>query len=306
MNCDTITKQLSLMLYGELTFDEEEHIHQHLETCAPCQSEYRKVRELHNSINSVQEDVPPALLQDCRRNLRIGVAALSQSGTARKPGLFDSLRAWLPTWGLDWKAAGALGLLAIGFLGGRVLPSGSLRGVGLLGQPEPSVTRVRYVQPADDGRVQIVVEEVRQRVLSGNVDDGRIRSLLVAASREANDPGVRVETMSLLKSQTESIEVRRALLAALRNDTNPGVRLKALEALRETQPDSDTRRVLTEVLLTDDNPGIRTQAIDLLTQRRERSMVGVCQELMDRESNDYVRSKCQRALLDMKASVETF
>jgi HEAT repeat protein len=154
--------------------------------------------------------------------------------------------------------------------------------------------------------VQIVVEEVRQRVLSGSVDDGRIRNLLLAASREANDPGVRVETMSLLKSQMDSTDVRRALLAALRNDTNPGVRLKALEALRNTEPDNDTRRVLSEVLLTDDNPGVRTQAIDLLVQTHERSTVGVCQELMTRESNDYVRLKCQRALTDMKASVETF
>jgi hypothetical protein len=64
--------------------------------------------------------------------------------------------------------------------------------------------------------------------------------------------------------------------------------------------------VLAQVLLTDENPGIRTQAIDLLTQRREPAMVGVLQELMAREDNNYVRLKCQRALSEMNASVETF
>ena len=39
MNCDTAAKQLPLMLYGELTFDEEELLQQHLESCGSCRSE---------------------------------------------------------------------------------------------------------------------------------------------------------------------------------------------------------------------------------------------------------------------------
>jgi hypothetical protein len=66
------------------------------------------------------------------------------------------------------------------------------------------------------------------------------------------------------------------------------------------------RRVLAEVLLKDDNPGLRTQAIELLTQSHDREMVGVLQELMGREDNDYIRLRTQRALREMKASVETF
>ena len=42
-------------------------------------------------------------------------------------------------------------------------------------------------------------------------------------------------------------------------------------------------------------PGVRTQAVDLLTQKREPELVGVLQELMTRENNNYVRMKCQRA-----------
>jgi hypothetical protein len=197
--------------------------------------------------------------------------------------------------------------VALAFTAGRLEPTES--GGAVVRQArdsEPMASRVRYVQPEDSGRVQIVLEEVRQRVLHGGVDDDRIRTLLVSAAREANDPGVRVETMDLLKSQSTSSEVRRALLGALQYDRNAGVRLKAIEALRNSADDPETRRVLARVLLLDENPGIRTQAIDLLTKRREPSLVGVYQEAAAREQNTYVRMKCQRALSEMNASVETF
>ena len=159
---------------------------------------------------------------------------------------------------------------------------------------------------ANSGQVQIVLEETRQRVLSGDIEDDAIRTLLLRAARESSDPGVRVETMDLLKGQPQSADVKRALLHALRTDTNAGVRLKALEALRPSAEDSETRQALAEVLLKDENPGVRTQAIDLLTSKREPELVGVLQEIMTRENNNYVRMKCQRALNEMNASAETF
>ena len=296
MTCDIVTRQLSLMFYGELSFDEEEAIHQHLEGCAGCQSEFKRVRDLHSRIDTLEPELPPQLLQDNRRALRIGIAALHES--AAKPSHF-------PWFGYAWKTAAAVALLLVGFAGGRLRITESGFPKMALNE-EPVASRVRYVQPDASGRVQIVVEEVRQRVLQGSLTDNRIRALLVSAAREANDPGVRVDTMDLLKGSAESADVRRALLAALQHDTNPGVRLKALEALRPSAQEAETRRVLAEVLLSDENPGIRTQAIDLLTQRREPAMVGVLQELISREDNNYVRLKCQRALSEMNASVETF
>jgi hypothetical protein len=303
MNCDAVTKQLPLMLYGDLSFDDEERIHAHLADCQACRAELEVVRKLHSGLDTAEPSLPPQLLQDNRRHLRVTLAALQDAGLAPRRARFQFLRS---LWRIRpaWQAAAAALLLVAGFAGGRYypgVPSGAPR------EPEqPLTSRVRYVQPEDSGRVQIVLEEVRQRVLRGGLDDDRIRALLVSAAREANDPGVRVETMDLLKGQSESSEVRGALLSALQFDKNPGVRLKAIEALRNSPEDVETRRVLSRVLLTDDNPGIRTQAIDLLTQRREPALVGVFQELIAREPNNYVRMKCQRALSEMNASVETF
>jgi len=307
MNCDTVVSQLPLMLYGELSFDEEEALQQHLDVCASCTGELARLRRLHHELNVLEPDVPAQLLQDSRRSLRVTVSALQDAGLFRKKqswaaGLLIPLRQW----GAGWKAAGATALLITGFFSGRMFPKSSYEGRLSVSGSEPVASRVRFVQPEASGRVQIVLEEVRQRVLEGGVNDDGIRGILLSAAREANDPGVRVETMDLLKDQSASSEVRSALLSALQHDGNPGVRLKALEALKMTAHDADTRRVLTHVLLTDQNPGIRTQAIDLLVQQHEPEIVGILQELVSREDNDYVRLKCQKALREMNASVETF
>ncbi|MBC8166494.1 MAG: HEAT repeat domain-containing protein [Bryobacteraceae bacterium] len=311
MTCDVVVKQLSLMLYGELTFDEEEAVHQHLEDCRQCGSELARTRRLHRQIESREYEPSTALLQDSRRTLRVSTAALREAGLPpNRAFAFGGLLSgqWLSGQWLSGflKPVAAVALVAMGFFGGRMVPAGMEANRIAARSGDPVSSRVRFVQPDDSGRVQIVVEETRQRVLEGGLNESHIRGLLLSATREANDPGVRVETMDLLKPQSASIEVRRALLAALVHDTNPGVRLKALEGLRGSASDVETRRVLSQVLLSDQNPGVRTQAIDLLTRDREPAMVGVLQELISREDNNYVRLKCQKVLREMNASVESF
>jgi hypothetical protein len=290
-------------MYGELSFEDEEAVHQHLDLCAVCRSEFDKTKAIHQAVDSAESEVPAELLQNCRRNLRITVSSLDNSSRTPNTSVFAQFREMVAIrWAGAWKPVAALSLVGIGFLGGQIAPRQARMAAG----PDPVISRVRYVQPDSSGNVRLVVDEVRQRVLSGTPDDARIRNLLLTAAREASDPGVRVETMDLLKSQSQSDEVRDALLNALQTDTNAGVRLKALDALRSSAQQDETRRVLAQVLLTDENPGIRTQVIDILVQRRERDMVGVLQEVMSREDNNYVRLKCQKVLHEMNASAETF
>ena len=103
-----------------------------------------------------------------------------------------------------------------------------------------------------------------------------------------------------------SAEVRSALLEALTADPNPGVRLKALEGLRGLTGDSEVRKTLAHVLLKDTNPGVRIQVIDLLIAHKDASTVGVLQNLVRSEDNNYVRMRCKNALQEMNASVGTF
>ena len=307
MTCQEAKDNLPLLLYGELTFDEEEKVEGHLERCVECQAAMQRQRALHEAFDTLELHPTVDLLAQNRMQLRKRVAATSARTT-----FWERLRQGftihvhpIPA---GMQPVGALALIAMGFFGARMLPTSSLGGnVNVAGvDSRPMTSRVRYVEPEQSGKVQIVVEETRQRVLSGKVDDQSIQNLLLAAAQDPQDPGLRVESVDLLKSRPESAEVRNALLGALQHDTNPGVRLKALDGLRGSAADPQVRQVLAQILLTDDNPGVRTQAIDLLIQHKSERMVGVLQELMRKEDNGYVRLRCEKALKEMNASVETY
>ncbi len=165
---------------------------------------------------------------------------------------------------------------------------------------------MRYIEPGQSNRVQLVIEETRQRQVDGPITEDRIRRLLLDAAKDPADAGVRVESMDLLQSEGDAADIRNTMLYALEHDPNAGVRLKALDGLRRFAMDAPTRETLSHVLLTDENPGVRTGAIDMLVEHKEDQMVGVLQELLHREDNGYVRQSCERALHDLNASVETY
>jgi len=119
-------------------------------------------------------------------------------------------------------------------------------------------------------------------------------------------PVHRVESMEILKDHAGSADVRRALLDAVTHDDNAGVRMMALEGLKRFSAEPDVQKTLTQVLLRDENPALRIQAIDLLNAHQDDSMVGVLQNVVQKENNGYVRSRCEQMLKEMNASIGTF
>lgn len=313
MKCEQTVEQLPLYLYSELTFDEEEAVEQHLDGCANCRQALEREKSLHAMLDDASVEVPAGVLVASRQ--RLSAALSSQAPAAGWWSRFaGSLR-----FETMWKPVGALAMLAIGFYGGRAVTTGGARGFAEGNGTNPAaVSRVRYVEPDAQGNVQIVFDETRQRILRGRLDDEPVRRMLLTAAREANDPGLRAETVNILGQRSQQgAEIRQALLAALENDANAGVRLKALEGLKAYAGDLETRRVLVRVLAEDDNPGVRTRVIDMLTREEagggvsrgrqfDAQMVGTLQELVRREPNNYVRQRCEKALRDVNASAEIF
>lgn len=307
MTCEDARKALPLFLYGELSFDDEERVEAHLENCGTCRGEFAQQKGLHRALDAMELEPPPDLLFKSREELRRRVGAAGPPRESFWERLKHGFTIHVHPIPAGLQPIGAAALIAMGFFGARMLPTSTgERTFNSAGLMAPVTSRVRYVEPASSGKVQIVVEETRQRMMSGSVDDQNIQKLLLAAARDPQDPGLRVESVGLLQSRPESAEVRNALLYALQHDTNPGVRLKALDGLKSSAADTQVRQVLTQVLLHDENPGVRTQAIDLLIQHKEDRMVGVLQELMRKEDNGYVRLRCEKALHEMNASVETY
>ena len=307
MKCEEAQEKMPLLAYGELSFGEEERLETHIDECVECREALARQKALFAAIDGAQMVPSTELLDQCRAELRGRLAHIEPEHA----GFWGRLREgfsihfhFAPGWA---QVTGAVAMLLLGFVAARVTPGsmlGPFRAAGVTA--EPVTSRVRYVEPVASGRVQIVVDETRQRVLSGSLEDQAIQRLLLTAAKDPSDAGLRVESVDLLKNRPQSAEVRTALLYALEHDPNAGVRLKALDGLKEFASDPETRQTLTQVLLKDDNPGVRTQVIDLLIQHQSEAMVGVLQELMNKEDNDYIRMRCQKALNEMNASVETY
>jgi anti-sigma factor RsiW len=315
MTCEETRKNLPLFLYGELSFDEEELVESHMDECPACRTALAREKAMFRALDEAETVPAPRQLEESRAELRRRLSLAGRMATSSAPMVgsnwWDKVREgftirfhFAP--GIA-QVAGAAAMLALGFLTARVAPNsflGNWHSAGVLG--DPATSRVRYVEPLGSGRVQVVIDETHQRVFSGHVDDQAIQRLLLTAAKDQSDAGLRVESVDLLKNNSQSAEIRTALVYALEHDTNAGVRLKALDGLKQFAEDPDTRQALTQVLLKDDNPGVRTQVIDLLVQRHTDAMVGVLQELLEKEDNGYIRMRCQKVLQDMNASVETY
>ena len=196
MSCESVTKALSLFLYGELSFEEEEAVHRHLDGCEDCRQALARERALHNALDETALHPPADLLAECRGDLRRN---LGREPARRRNWL---VRAW------DWtgqpvspsflKPAGALALLMLGFFAGRLL------------QPAPGATPAQTVY----------------------VEDAATRRLLFDAAGAVNDPTLRLDSVAILGTRAGSPEISRMLVRTVRSDPNPVVRLKAIDGLK--------------------------------------------------------------------------
>jgi hypothetical protein len=308
-NCEWVRNYLPLFLYNELSFEEEEAVQTHLGVCAECSAALETERVMHAALDTGDAPLPVGLLNSCREQFASQLAV----ERAQPSSFLSRLRDWFAPAHL-LRPVAAMALIAIGFFGGRALPKQDSTPANFVASvAEPIATRVRRVEPSGEGRFQLVLEETRQRVVSGAPDDGDIRELLISAASDPSDAGLRGNTLEILSSAVAPCdETRQAFLQALETDPNDGVRLRALQGLKPVARQADVRRVLARVLLKDPNAGIRSQIIDMLTDSlspgmgRENDMIGVFQDLMGREQNHYIRMRAQRQLQQVKASTEVY
>jgi hypothetical protein len=288
--------RIPLRFYGELPPEEEARLEEHLRECAACGREMGRQRQLAAALDRRCLEPPPELLPECRADL---MAAIESGVGKSKWALF--VEAMTAAW--FRRPLAAMALVALGFFAARF--SGSNPGGPAASPADQAYSTVRSVRADDPNRVEISLDETRRRTVTGRVDDPNIQRLLLSAAHE-DDPAVRVVSMDLLKGRAGVSEVRDELLDALAHDSNAGVRQKALEGLTPMAGDPAVRRTLQRTLMGDDNQAVRMQAVDLLVAHPDDSMVGPMQEMIQREGNDYIRLRVEKALKDMNASIGTF
>ena len=311
-NCEDARGQFALLLYGELSFDEEERTESHLDGCEECHVALKRQKALHDALDGVALTPSPLLLNRCREDL---TQSLAHEKSASGWGA-SGMHSWWQqmTGGLKiqfLRPMTVMALLAVGFFAAKVIPGLSFAGsVASMGLGDFGGAQVRNVATEPDGRLRIVVDETRERTISGSREDRQIRDLLMAAAKEGADPGLRAQTVTILLGDADASDVREALAFAMANDENANVRLKAMEGLERYTNDPVVQNALAHVLLNDPNSGMRTRVIDALGEREgqelDRQMVGALQELMSREDDQDVRERASRMLHSIKASDGTY
>ncbi len=170
--------------------------------------------------------------------------------------------------------------------------------MGMLGSP---TARIRDIQPGDNERVRIVFDQVQPREITGRIDDGDVRRLLLAAMKDPTDPAIRVDSVEVLTRQSGD-DIRDALIFSVRHDTNAAVRLKALEGLRRFAGDPSARDTLKFVLEHDDNAEVRSEAIDVLAPANQvvtvsPDLAGTLEKLVRSAGRRRIRSHALYAAL---------
>jgi hypothetical protein len=339
LSCADARMLFSLLLYGELSFDEEERVDTHLDTCAECKTALEREKSLHAAFDGIAVEPAASLLRDCRADLAGAVHFERDAGERNPLPARTNVKAPSGWWdrfvhsltagsilGSILRPVGAVALVALGFFGARFTP---LLSQGPLftqspfthvtGASQAGIARVSDVETQADGTVRIVVDETRQKTVAGNLDDQQIRTLLLEAVRDPNNSGLRADSAALLSRRAQSAEIRGALVYLVGHDPNDGVRLNAMEGLKSYAADPDVRVALSQALLSDANPGVRRQAIELLipsssiskldggiVPNLDRATIGTLQELMLRENDASLRQRTQRVLEAINASAEIY
>lgn len=315
MTCDECQRNVSLYLYGELEFAQEEALEQHLEQCASCRQFLVREKTWHTSLNSTRRDAPLELLAQCRQELNVAITQDAEGKRARRLFWLDWTEPFTGRWSLGLALASFL--VFLGFTSARWIDRHGLS-IGTentatsdMSLVNPSYAHIREIQPDGHNQVRILFDQVNRRAVTGTPDDQTVRRLLLAAMQDTTDPGIRVDSVEVLKGQN-GIDIRDALLKTVRHDPNAAVRLKALESLRPFASDIATRDALKFVLQHDSNADVRSEAIDILAPVGPNldvtpDLAITLQEIMRSEQeNDYVRARCLQVLRSVNAPLDIY
>jgi hypothetical protein len=312
MNCEWVKENAFLYAYDELTDDLRFEFEQHVNRCANCTEEVKALRGLRDAMSAMPVLEPtPSLLASSRMQLQEALE-IAQQDRGWKRWFYDPFSM---IGQLRFSPALAAVLLMIGFGGGAgvayKLAHNASQGGGVTpiyssgGNQQPpnaneaSIAGIREIQQIPGtNNVEIKYDTLQPRSATGSMSDPAIQQLLVFASRNNINSGIRLNSVDMLTKNPQDQKIREALIASLRYDTNPGVRLKSLEALGPFAKDDVTvRDAVVEALLHDGNPGVRTEALQILQPVKADGTVRMALQFLAEKDKDTAIRRQSRAML---------
>ncbi|HEX3438523.1 MAG TPA: HEAT repeat domain-containing protein [Pseudacidobacterium sp.] len=285
MKCDLAQQYIALAAYGELSDDASHQLEQHLKDCEACRQEMEAVRGLQAAMSLYPVEEPSAsLLARARMRLEEALDNMPHSSWLQRTAqLFSRGMGRLRSAPVMASLLLLIGVSVGGYGGYRAglkahaaeLSRPAVNLSQLPAATEDNPTQIANVssisRDPNSNLVKVSYNKLVPDTIQGSLDDPRIRQLLLLATQNNINPGVRDDSVGLLANecrsgrQCDDGQVLNALMVALRYDKSANVRLKALEGLQPyVAEDMRVRDAVLESLMKDSDPRVRTQAISLI------------------------------------------
>lgn len=330
MNCELAHESISCAVYGELTDEQLHRLNRHLAGCPACRLEMEQVQAMKLLADAYLVQEPEAnLVARSRMHLEEALDALPSKRW------FERLSQHLQNnfAGLQSAPVAAALMLLIGagagVVGGFYYANAHTANLAVRGRgnfapasynPTPdsvAASTVDLSMPANSEAeiadvssirrdpasnfVEVRFNQVVPREVTGSITDPSIQQLLVLASRNAESPGVRDNSISLLAAQCRSNScagILQTLMIALAGDQDAGVRYEALDGLQPyVTTDESVRNAVLQAVMADPEPRIRSHAIAILVPAgADTSVRQVLTTVANTDQNAHIRAASRNVL----------
>jgi hypothetical protein len=273
MDHDKFKELNSLSVYEELKTDEQSELLHHLVICTDCFADFEEKRKLKQILSEHKLKEPgAALLNQARRELRIALENNYKKNIIT--GLFDILASFFIN---NYKLIlTGTAMVIIGLFVGKFIfsPNTSKDSLSFWANSDSliknnaQITNVKFADNiAAGGEVEFSFDAVNPVHVKGNINDPKIQNILSLAMVNGDNPGVRLNSINLINSNTSGVidkDIRVAMINVIKNDPNPGVRREALKLMKKIPYNDEIKKTLLYVLQFDKNISMRIEAINLL------------------------------------------
>src|SRR5579872_183111 len=268
MQCGYDKTQLTRLLHGELTDEEQAEVEAHLMECAECRQEWEGYRHTWEGLEEINSPQPAADAQ-VRFDAMLDSYKNSLGREDRRAGLLPRLQELFrghPAFAMGYSLLLVVAGLGFGYLLHR--------------QPE-----------ADTGG-----EKKQLAALTTQVSEMRemmMKSLLQNPSASERMRGVSYTS----EIRTVNKDVIEALLSTLNNDPNTNVRLMTLEALTHYADNPLVREGLVQSILQQDSPLVQAALADVMLKLQEKRAVRPFRKLLQHKNlNEMVKTRIEETI----------
>jgi hypothetical protein len=308
MDHNNYKEKLQMYFFDELSSKEKVEMEYHIKNCNECSNELKELHQLRSFLSLKKQNVSDTLLDEARSELktRIRIEKNKKSLRSRFIEFKGNINFLQPAYVFSSIAFVAAGVFA-GYLLFKspaeiIAPDINLSAV----EENIKINNVKFIDSdASDGEVEFIFDAVKQVHVKGNIKDEEVRSVLMFAMLNEDNPGVRLNTLNFIneiKSGQIDPEVKAAVMAVVKYDNNPGVRREAFALLKKLPFDDEIKNTYLHVLMNDSVSGLRIEAINGLFNAAQngelftQDELSVFKQKMHGDDNSYIRLRAQTVL----------